>query len=43
MTVEEKVEEMQKMFGELPNPDHYPLAFQHLVKLYEYYKAIDFN
>lgn len=31
------VEEMEKMFGELPDPIHEPLRFSHCVKLYRYY------
>ena len=31
------LEEMEKMFGTLPDPLHEPLRFAHCVKLYRYY------
>jgi hypothetical protein len=34
------MEEMEKMFGSLPNPEHEPIRFRHLVKLYYYYKGL---
>lgn len=35
------LEEMQTMFGELPNPDHEPIQFANFVTLYKYYKQKD--
>ena len=31
------LEEMEKMFGALPDPIHEPIRFAHCVKLYRYY------
>lgn len=31
------VEEMERMFGKLPDPLHEPIQFAHYVKLYRYY------
>ena len=31
------VEEMESMFGKLPDPLHEPMQFAHYVKLYRYY------
>jgi hypothetical protein len=31
------VEEMESMFGKLPDPLHEPIQFAHYVKLYRYY------
>lgn len=42
MTDEELIkvhEEMVKMFGWLPNPEHYPKMFAHYIKVYKYYKG----
>jgi hypothetical protein len=29
--------DMEDKFGTLPNPDHQPIQFAHIVKLYKYY------
>jgi hypothetical protein len=34
-----KYEAMKEYFGELPNFEHYPRQFAHLVKVYDYYHA----
>lgn len=31
------VEEMEKMLGALPSPEHEPIRFAHYVKLYKFY------
>jgi hypothetical protein len=31
------VEEMERMFGALPSPEHEPIRFAYLVKLYRFY------
>jgi hypothetical protein len=31
------IEEMERMFGKLPDPLHEPIRFGHYVKLYRYY------
>lgn len=36
--VEKILDEMRKMFGELPNPIHEPRRFANYVRLFEYYK-----
>lgn len=32
------LKEMEEMFGELPNPEHHPIQFMHMCKLFRYYK-----
>lgn len=34
--------EMIKMFGKLPNPEHSPLEFKYYVRLYQYLKTLGF-
>ena len=31
------VEEMEKMLGTLPSPEHEPIRFAHYVKMYRFY------
>jgi hypothetical protein len=37
MTVQQHIERMEEMFGELPDPIHEPIRFSFYVKLYRYY------
>jgi hypothetical protein len=32
------VEDMERMLGPLPHPEHEPIRFAHYLKLYKYYK-----
>jgi vacuolar-type H+-ATPase catalytic subunit A/Vma1 len=32
------LKEMEEMFGELPDPEVYPMQFMHKCKLFHYYK-----
>ena len=36
--LEQVINEMILMFGELPNPEHEPIRFASFVKMYKYYK-----
>lgn len=37
------IEEMGRMFGGVPNPEHEPIRFEHYVRLYKYYKRMGVN
>ena len=37
------LEEMERMFGTLPDPIHEPIRFAHHVKLYHYYVERNHN
>lgn len=36
--VKQHIKNMEEMFGVLPNPSHMPIAFQHFVRLYQFYE-----
>lgn len=37
--VKKHIEEMHKMFGDLPDPKHEPKRFAYYVKLYKFFKT----
>lgn len=43
MNIEEHIENMEKMFGTLPDYNHHPRQFSYLVKLYKFYTEREEN
>lgn len=41
--IQTAIAEMIEMFGELPSPEHEPIQFANMVKLYRYYKQKDLS
>lgn len=34
------IEEMRKLFGKIPNPEHCPKEFEYCVKIFSYIKGV---